>query len=92
MDLDKARFFVAAAIHRQKAGQIHRLDFFLAPNFDRQAAAAAMALRLLAEKASRGDRWRLIDQIARQEYALAGSARPYATDVCKAAVFLEARC
>jgi hypothetical protein len=75
VDLDEARLLMATAVHGQKAGQIHCLDLFLAPNFDRHAATATMALGLFAQEASRCDRWRLIHKITRQEYARKGLLR-----------------
>ena len=53
MDFNKPRFFLAAAVHRQEPGEFHRRDFFLAPNFDAETAAAARVRRLVRPRNAR---------------------------------------
>src|SRR5205823_9608811 len=73
---DEPRLFLAASIDRQQARQLHGLDFFLSPDFDRQAATAAMALRLCPKKAGGGDCLRLVAELTCQEHSRDRRLRP----------------
>src|SRR5262249_22114296 len=74
-DHDEARLLGAAAVDREQTVEIHRLDFFLAPDLHAETAAAAETLRGLAEKARGRHRRRLVDEVARGEDARNGVAR-----------------